>query len=236
MMTRSYQFPFNELNLPRPDLEMILGFGQGVLPDPFPEMIDEVLHEAPARTHIIGGCAIHSQPAFENHAKIIRIGNTNLHTESLIGNRLRGAEALAVFLCTAGEGIETWSREETKKGDPVKAFIIDSLGSLTVETAMDMIQALLGKEMESQGMNITNRYSPGYCHWHLSDQFNLFSLLPPGFCGVKLTDSALMRPIKSVSGVIGIGHSVEKKEYECSICDREDCIYRQLKLAKTHAR
>jgi hypothetical protein len=75
-------------------------------------------------------------------------------------------------------------------------------------------------------MKITNRYSPGYCGWDVSDQHKLFSLLPNNFCGIKLTENALMIPIKSVSAVIGIGKNVERKDYQCSICEIEFCYKR----------
>ena len=85
---------------------------------------------------------------------------------------------------------------------------------------------LLGRQMDEFGLKITNRYSPGYCNWPVSDQQILFLLLPEKFCGVTLTGSSLMIPIKSVSGVIGIGASVKMKEYTCDTCGMKDCTYR----------
>jgi hypothetical protein len=78
------------------------------------------------------------------------------------------------------------------------------------------------------GMKITNRYSPGYCSWNVSEQKKLFSLLPEGCCGITLSASSLMSPIKSISGIIGMGRSVEFKEYVCEICSMKDCIFRQI--------
>jgi hypothetical protein len=62
----------------------------------------------------------------------------------------------------------------------------------------------------------------------VKDQFKLFSLLPENFCGIRLTDSALMIPIKSVSGIIGIGENVERKNYPCEICNMKDCYRKKL--------
>ena len=72
----------------------------------------------------------------------------------------------------------------------------------------------------------TNRYSPGYCGWNVSDQQKLFALLPKNFCGVSLNENSMMLPVKSISAVIGIGKTVEKKDYQCSICDVEFCYKR----------
>ena len=80
----------------------------------------------------------------------------------------------------------------------------------------------------------TNRFSPGYCGWHVREQPDLFSLFPtPHPCGIHLTDSCLMVPIKSVSGVIGIGPNVKKLEYSCGLCDYKNCYKRRKPAAKT---
>ena len=36
-----------------------------------------------------------------------------------------------------------------------------------------------------------------------------------------------MDPIKSISGIIGIGKDVNYYPYTCRMCDMEDCIYRR---------
>ena len=55
----------------------------------------------------------------------------------------------------------------------------------------------LERYVAPEGLRITNSYSPGYCGWNVSEQHALFSLLPEGFCGVRLCESGLMLPIKS---------------------------------------
>ena len=85
----------------------------------------------------------------------------------------------------------------------------------------------LQMEMISGGKKITNRYSPGYCGWDVAEQHKLFQLIPDNFCGVRLNESSLMNPEKSVSGIIGIGENVKYNPYTCRICDMKDCIYRK---------
>lgn len=36
----------------------------------------------------------------------------------------------------------------------------------------------------------------------------------------------MTNPIKTVSGIIGIGKNVEKQPNNCDICDAKNCIYR----------
>ena len=118
------------------------------------------------------------------------------------------------------------------EGDFVKGYIADVVGSEIVESAMDKIQDDLEQQMETQGLHITDRYSPGYCGWSVGEQHKLFSFFPENFCGISLTPSSLMLPIKSVSGVIGIGLDVSRKGYVCQHCDMVNCIYREKRNIK----
>ena len=111
----------------------------------------------------------------------------------------------------------------------------NTLGTVTVECAIDTIQDNLATELEEKGIKITNRYSPGYCGWSLSEQRKLFALFPDGHCGIKLSDSCLMEPIKSVSGVIGFGVNVRQHIYDCQICELENCYYRKIRMAHKKA-
>lgn len=112
--------------------------------------------------------------------------------------------------------------------DPVLGYVYDVLGSIITEAAGDRMQSFLKSETEMNGEQVTNRYSPGYCQWPLSDQRKLFSFFHENICGVSLTDSSLMHPVKSISGVIGIGKNVKYREYICSLCSSSNCIYRKI--------
>jgi hypothetical protein len=82
------------------------------------------------------------------------------------------------------------------------------------------------RDMETDGLKITNRYSPGYCGWPVSDQQILFALMGQNICDIRLSESSLMMPVKSVSGIIGAGMHVKSKGYSCAACDTEYCLYR----------
>ena len=139
---------------------------------------------------------------------------------------MRNATSVAFFICTAGEGIGRRPQELLMGDDPVLGYVFDLLGSMIVESAADQLQLEIKRIALSEGLQITNRYSPGYCKWNVADQHKLFSFFPPNCCGIKLTDSALMHPIKSVSGIIGIGADVSFREYTCNLCNQVDCIQR----------
>ena len=132
----------------------------------------------------------------------------------------------AVFVCTAGPEINDRAKELNDKGELVEAYLIDILGSVMVEKAMDKIQEALRERMTVEGLKITNRYSPGYCDWNVSEQKMLFSFLPEKFCDITLSESCLMHPTKSVSGIIGIGEHVKFDKHVCHACSSVNCLYR----------
>ena len=143
-----------------------------------------------------------------------------------VAKELRNATSVAFFICTAGEGISRRSQVLLSGDDPVLGYVFDLLGSMIVESATDLLQEEIKRMALSEGLLITNRYSPGYCNWSVADQHKLFSLFPVNCCGINLTDSALMHPIKSVSGIIGMGINVKFRDYTCDLCSQVNCFQR----------
>ena len=178
--------------------------------------------------HISGGYIIREIEFIDIKKGIIQIENTELTTGTQICSYLKGSSLAALFICTAGDVFTRMTSEYNSKGEYLEAFVVDAIGSLTVENAMDRIQNDLSDKLKEKSLNISNRYSPGYCNWALSGQKKLFQLIGQNEVGITLTDSCLMHPIKSVSGIIGIGSDVKKRAYGCEICRNTDCIYRKI--------
>ena len=144
----------------------------------------------------------------------------------IILRQLRGSEAYTLFICTAGEGYEAYQQRLKHEGDMVRVFIADALGSVIAEKVADRMEEHLQESIDKLGWHHTNRFSPGYCGWHVSQQQRLFPLFGGHTCGVRLTDSSLMVPIKSVSGIIGLGEKVRRLDYTCGLCDFKLCYKR----------
>jgi len=71
------------------------------------------------------------------------------------------------------------------------------------------------EDIKEENVNSTNRYSPGYCQWDVGDKHKILSLSGEDPCGRKLKSSALMNPVKSISGLIGLGVDVKYRYYVC---------------------
>lgn len=147
----------------------------------------------------------------------------------IIMNQLRGAEGYAFFIATCGWAFERFQQQLKAEGDMVRVFIADAMGSVIAEKCADEMEKNLQLSIDKLGWKHTNRFSPGYCGWHVSQQQLLFPLFKGQTCGVTLTDSSLMLPIKSVSGIIGVGEKVRRLDYTCGLCNFEKCYKRKLK-------
>ena len=187
----------------------------------------QILHEI-SSNDITGGYILKDNEPVDVKQGEIRVEDTILKVGSQIASYLKEATRTAFFLCTAGEYFTKKTTELNDSGDIMEAFILDAVGSLTVENAMNQIQESLSEALKPENLKISNRYSPGYCNWHLSDQKHLFDLIGQNPTGVNINSSCLMTPRKSVSGVIGIGEHVKRREYGCKICRNVDCIYRKI--------
>ena len=150
-------------------------------------------------------------------------------TGHIILRQLRGSEAYTLFMCTAGEEFEAFQQRLKTGGDMVRVFIADALGSVIAEKCADQMELTLQESIDKLGWKHTNRFSPGYCGWHVSEQQKLFPLFDGHTCGITLTESSLMVPIKSVSGIIGLGREVRKLDYTCGLCTFEKCYKRKKK-------
>lgn len=222
---------FSQLEIPKTEIYDYMGY-RGVEPDSdIRELTERLIHEASEYVipcfdyHILDGCVDREIVKLESLSSEVEF-----HTGKIICNQLRSAEKYVVFVATVGKGYDTWIKEINKRDDILLNFVADSIGSQLVESVANIMEKILQKELDNYVYKRTNRFSPGYCGWHLSEQPLLFGLFPDSEpCGIKLTDSCLMLPVKSVSGFIGVGSEVRYMPYPCNVCDMSMCYKRKLK-------
>jgi hypothetical protein len=210
-------------------IETVLGYKDGDDRELVTGLIEETLKESEAISKIKAQYTVFEDVRFDDNAKSVEINNIKFRIKKIVFGQIKKSDAVAIFLCTAGEEIGIRSRKAMRDRDFLKGYIYDVIGSEIVEAAADLMQSDLEKTINNSGKKITNRYSPGYCGWDVAEQHKLFQLLPQNYCGIKLTPSALMNPVKSISGIIGIGENVKNNPYTCRMCNQEDCVYRSVR-------
>lgn len=159
----------------------------------------------------------------------IAIEGIRFDAGKIIHRMLKHSDTYAFFLVTVGTEPEMLARDLLAKGDFLEGYIIDLVASALVDSVADQVHKALEELSSIKGMKVSNRYSPGYCSWDVAEQQKLFSLFPENNCGISLSDSSLMNPVKSISGIVGLGHQVKFNEYTCEICPMKTCQFRKAK-------
>lgn len=230
MKGKTFRFGFKDLGLKKSSVVDIVGCSEEDR-DYISELTGELMSEASTLCDVKAEYRVFEDIQFNPVEKSMLVNNHLFTTGTIIYNQIRKSESVAFFMCTAGESIGMRSAEAMKEKDLLSGYIYDVIGSEIVEAAADLVQADI-QNFFSPVANITNRYSPGYCGWNVSQQHVLFDLFDNNFCKIKLTASALMQPVKSVSGIIGIGMEVKRMAYSCGICNMENCVFRRSKAGK----
>lgn len=246
---------YEHLGISPADIYEQIGYG-GHAPDEDTRRETEQVAEHVRRMLAARFCFVICEGQLDETENTLTIEGQRLDIGRIIMRQLRGSEAYALFVATSGREFELLQKLFKQSGDMVKTFIADAMGSVIAEKTADRMEECLenvllngitpssvithsqlpiqNSQIPNHNYKHTNRFSPGYCGWHVSEQSKLFSLFPIADpCGVHLTESSLMLPIKSVSGVIGIGRNVRKLDYTCGLCDYTQCFKRK-KQERSH--
>jgi hypothetical protein len=227
MNYKTYNIDFNDLKLNSMMVESVLGYKEGDDRELVTSLIEEVLTESQGISNIKAEFRVFENVQFDNDTKSVIVNNLDFQVKKIVFSQIKRSDSVALFLCTAGAEIGLRSKKAMQERDFLKGYIYDVVGSEIVEAAADIMQADLEKMNLEKGKKTTNRYSPGYCGWDVAEQHKLFRHFPENYCGIQLTQSALMNPVKSVSGIIGIGKEVKNNPYTCRMCEQKDCVYRR---------
>jgi hypothetical protein len=173
------------------------------------------------------------EEAFDRARKLVAPKAIYLITR---GDELPGSEQfadlerVAFCVCTIGQALEREVTALTGRGELLRAVVLDAVGSAAAEAVADYVDRSIQDLAAVEDLKTSCRASPGYGDWDIGEQASIFRLLPAERIGVRLSESFMMIPRKSISFAIDIAKepSRMRSENSCSSCDRVDCPYRSL--------
>jgi Vitamin B12 dependent methionine synthase, activation domain len=121
------------------------------------------------------------------------------------------------YIITVGAKLE---KAATVQNDLLKQYYIEEIANIALEQAADWLANHLEERFGVRGLS---SLSPGSLEdWPITEQPKLFSIFgdTERLIGVRLTDSMLMVPRKSISGIF---FPSEEAFVACQLCDRERC-------------
>jgi Vitamin B12 dependent methionine synthase, activation domain len=135
----------------------------------------------------------------------------------ILRKNLDGANKVFPYIITVGPELE---RAAGAQGDLLKQYYLEEMANIALESAADW----LGGQLEARhGFGPLSNMSPGSLEdWPITEQTKLFSIFgdTERLVGVRLTDSMLMVPRKSISGIL---FPSEEGFVACQLCEREHC-------------
>lgn len=149
----------------------------------------------------------------------------------LVARAMAGADHLNIALCTIGSNLET-RVEDMMKENPVMAVTLDGAGIAAIRKVAQAVEDVISTEACNLDLELGMRAQPGQEGWPIEQQREVFSVLPGQEIGIRLTESCLMIPRKSVSFVIPRGKDLSNSAAPCDFCSkRERCEWRKDKQA-----
>ena len=134
------------------------------------------------------------------------------------------------YVITIGTGLEEKSDAST---DLLEKYYLDKIGNIALSEARHHLEEHLCSGFALDGLSYM---SPGSLEdWPIEEQRPLFSILEGAevSIGVRLTESLLMIPRKSISGIY---FPTEVTFYSCQLCPRQNCEGRKARYNKDMAK
>ncbi len=152
----------------------------------------------------------------EKRDRAVKISGQHFHSRVLRKN-LDPVQRVFPFVITLGGRLE----EKIKNSaDLLDQYYLEATANMALEAARRYLKKHLQQRFAPGKMSFM---APGSLpDWPLEEQKPLFNLLGnvKAAIGVNLTDSLLMLPVKSISGIY---FPVEASFYSCQLCPRRRC-------------
>lgn len=136
----------------------------------------------------------------------------------ILSVNLKDVYKVIVYVVTAGHEIENWAKNQDV--DILENYWLSVLQEIILTKALNYIQEEINEKNIPGSSSVMN---PGSLNdWPITEQTKLFKLLGnvEKEIGVSLTNSHLMLPKKSVSGLV---FPTEKNFENCQLCPKENC-------------
>jgi hypothetical protein len=136
------------------------------------------------------------------------------------------AQQVFAYLATCGTELETWAKS---LADMLEQFWADAIMDLALRKALHFLNERIADIVPHNKTSVMN---PGSLRdWPITQQRPLFALIGSAAAsvGITLTESMLMTPAKSVSG---IRFPTDVRFENCQLCPRNDCPNRRMPYDK----
>jgi len=153
----------------------------------------------------------------------VRVNGVEFHS-GVVAMNLKNVHRVFAFVCTCGTEVDDWSHGEK---DYIVSLWLDMIKQMFLQDASEYLRAHIQRVYQISGISAVNPGSGNLENWPIAQQKPLFAMIGDvkAEIGVTLTDSYLMLPIKSTSGLI---FPSDMEFTNCALCTRESCKGRRV--------
>lgn len=144
------------------------------------------------------------------------------------------AQKLIAAVVTIGERLEKKVTSLFAEKQTLKAFALEEVGVSAQFELSSALAAKVADEAGSIGLESSSALFPGNEGFDLRQQATVFKLAGGKEIGLRLSESAMLYPVKSASMVFGLGESMPRWEptKDCETCKaRDKCRFRRVRAA-----
>ncbi len=148
-------------------------------------------------------------------------------TSRVLRVNLDKVERVFPFIITIGSALED---NASSSGNLLRQFYLETIGDMALRSSGEYLEEHLKRHF---GLGQLSKMRPGSLKdWPVTEQRPLFSIFGnvEDLIGVTLTESMLMIPRKSVSGIL---FPTEVLFFSCQLCPREGCPARKAPYDET---
>ncbi len=143
---------------------------------------------------------------------------------------LHSARRVLAFVSTVGHLLEQSIQAKNESGDLLGGYLLDCVGVVALSKVSESANVLAESAAKERGWGVGARLGPGsLVGWEAARQRELCDYLPLADAGITLTESGLLRPFKSASGLIPMGPDYPETAVGsvCGLCRLADTCWRR---------
>jgi len=182
-----------------------LGYRKGVtrIPSWRKEEVERYIADAQSLIHLQGAAV--RLPIQEKGTARIILSNDVMFESRQLAAFLEHCREVLLMGATAGNDIMKAIEGDTAMGNLSRSVVFDATASEMVDASLDWIMGYLKQSLlRGNKILMQKRYSAGYGDFSLENQKTIHRLLELDRMGVKITESCILVPEKSVTAIAGV--------------------------------
>jgi len=145
------------------------------------------------------------------------------YDSGVLAMNMKNVHRVFAYVCTCGVEVDEWSKSVY---DYMTMLWVDLIKQMFVAEANVFLRDHIKDVFQFEKLSAINPGSGNVENWPISQQATLFEMIGgvKDGIGVSLTDSFLMVPLKSTSGLL---FPSDTDFVNCALCSRKNCVGRR---------